>query len=134
MLIEFDNDALYPKPEGVVYRSLWKTGSHRYRSQTISETDDRIRIEIELPGVNPEQVHIDVLEHAIRVHVERSGVYEGDHEDRVRYIDDRYSGFERVYRLPPDIDPDRASATFVRNTLRIDIPKIGHTRNTIPIA
>lgn len=139
MHVDYDDDALYPKPEGVVFKSLWRTGSHRYRSQTVSETDDHIRIEIELPGVSHDHVHIEVLDHAIRVRVDRSGRYESSgryagEEDGVYFVDDRYSGFERIYRLPSDFDSDRAKATFIRDTLRIDIPKIVRSKQTIPVA
>ena len=97
----------------------------------VYETESSVRIELELPGVVPERIHIEVSGSQVRVRIDRSVTFVGD-EDTLYMIDDRFSGFERSFELPAWADLCAARAFFSRDTLTVIAPK-RMIRRTVPV-
>ena len=97
----------------------------------VIESDTSLRIDIDLPGVEAERIHVEADGTRVKVRVERSMTFVGD-EDTLYMVDDRFSGYERMFSLPVSADVASAHAYFSRNRLSIVVPK-RRIRRSIPV-
>ena len=75
---------------------------------------------VELPGIDPDKVHITATDGALVISGERS---RRPAEGRVyQQIEIEYGPFERVVQLPNDVDLSQAEARYDRGLLTIQIP------------
>lgn len=88
----------------------------------VYEVADRFVIEVELPGISPDEVDISVEDQALTVEGERT--FSGDiAEDAYRRLERRYGRFARSLQLPPSVDAGRIEASFDAGVLTIEVPK-----------
>src|SRR4051794_38276552 len=89
-------------------------------SVELDETDKEIKVVAELPGVDQNDVTIELSEGVLTI----SGEKKSETEDRKRLFSERYYGrFER--RIPvDDIDQDRVAASFKDGVLTVTLPKL----------
>lgn len=88
----------------------------------IFEKDNQVVIKAAVPGVKPEDVKITVSENILSIEAEtksESDVKDGDWHRR----EHRYGRWSRSFRLPPDLDSEKAAAEFQNGVLRLSIPK-----------
>lgn len=88
----------------------------------VSEDDEAITVEAELPGVKPDDVDIQVVGGALRI----SGHVEQEHKDERRnyhYQERRYGTFQRAIPLPNTVDTDKVSAEFKNGVLTVTVAK-----------
>ncbi len=89
----------------------------------ILENDDAFTIKVELPGLEKDQINLDVKENILTIKGERAD----DNEvkaDKV-YRRERFHGkFQRAFTLPSTVDADKIKAEFVDGLLKIIIPKV----------
>ncbi len=88
----------------------------------ISETDKEIKIDMNIPGVKPEDIKIEINNGQLEI----SGSTESEKEEKGKnwYRAERESGeFKRVFDIPPDIKIDEIEAETKNGTLYINIPK-----------
>lgn len=77
-------------------------------------------VKLELPGVDPEAVNLEVDENLLRVSGTRS---DERHPDAVyQQMEIRYGRFERAIMLPPEVDVGGASANYAGGFLEIILP------------
>jgi HSP20 family protein len=89
----------------------------------ISENDKEIRVVADIPGVNPDNVDIEVRENWMKISgkVERESE-SGDDEQPYRY--ERYMGeFRREFALPVSVKEDQVNAEYKEGVLTITMPK-----------
>jgi HSP20 family protein len=95
---------------------------NRYPIVDIYDNDENIVITAELPGIDKEDIVIDVKDGVLSLKGERSS--ENEVKEKTYYRRERTFGkFERIFRLPADIDPEKISADYKDGVLKIDIPK-----------
>jgi len=92
-------------------------------------------INIELPGVNPEDVEISMHDNSLIVRGEKKTE---KHETGKNYFfsEREYGSFQRTFRLPPDSDTGKIDAAFDAGVLSIRIPRassLPHSVKKIPI-
>jgi HSP20 family protein len=77
-------------------------------------------VKLELPGVDPAEIGLEVEENTLRV----SGVRcDPRHPDAVyQQMEITYGRFERTVMLPPEVDAAQASADYRRGYLEIVLP------------
>ena len=99
--------------------TLWRD----HLGQTdISETASEYEIQIDLPGMNRDNVQIDYADGTIIVSGERSD--ERRDERQGYYLSERsYGSFRRSFRVPENVDADRIGAQFHDGVLSIRLPK-----------
>ncbi len=86
----------------------------------VGETGQELRIEVELPGVLEEDVHVELAGDVLTIRGEKRV----EREDLQHHIAERSFGtFARSLRLPFPAEPDRAHATFHNGVLTITLPK-----------
>lgn len=86
------------------------------------EKDDAIEINAELPGVNKDDIAIDVQNNVLSISGERK------HDENVNenncYRRERFYGkFQRAFTLPEGVDTDNIDASYADGVLKVTIPK-----------
>jgi HSP20 family protein len=88
----------------------------------ISETEDRVFIKAELPGIEEKDIELTLLGNLLTIRGEKK--YERE-KDENHYLCDRYyESFRRTFQLPADINPDKAEANFDKGVLKISVAKM----------
>jgi len=100
----------------------------------VYETDDRVEIVVDLPGVNPAAVRIICKGDAVLIAGEKPPRRTGG-EATFHLVERGYGRFARAVRLVRACDLAKASATLTNGELKISVPKIVERRGrSIPIA
>jgi HSP20 family protein len=89
----------------------------------VIEEDDAIRVEVEAPGMNPEDLSVSVSGDFLVIRGEKKA------ETRecvgVHCSERAYGAFRRSIPLPVDVDSDKVDAIFKNGILSITLPKSG---------
>jgi len=87
-------------------------------------TDKQYEIEIELPGVALDDIHIDVHEDTMTIRGEKKT--EREEKGKTYFFSERsFGAFERSFRLPANAQADKIAANFKDGVLSVHIPKAG---------
>jgi HSP20 family protein len=112
------DDVFKPVVRGDSRLSMWNWNP----TVDIYDNDENIVIKAELPGIDKKDIVIDVKDGVLTLKGERS--FDNEVKEEKYYCRERTFGkFERVFRLPADIDPEKISADYKDGILKIDIPK-----------
>lgn len=85
-------------------------------------TGEHYEINLELPGVAIEDIQIDVHDNNLTVHGEKRT--EREEKGKTYFFSERtFGAFQRSFRMPPDVLPDKITAGFKDGILCIKIPK-----------
>ncbi len=121
-----------------VFEPLTKVGPAEWRSQPfrpsvdVVEEENQLRVEVEMPGVDPKDVEVSVGDNSVTVRGEKR--LEVGEEDKGFHRAERpFGSFRRTIQLPVEVDPESAVATFKHGVLRIMFPKVQRTSKKIPI-
>ncbi len=91
-------------------------------SLNLSETDSELQITMDVPGVKPEEVDIEVTGNAVRVR----GEHKEEKEEKGRTyhrIERRTGSFFRAVELPCEVKRDKVVADYKDGVLKITLPK-----------
>lgn len=90
----------------------------------VREDNNNIFLDVELPGIKPEDVDISVDNGILTISGEKSTENQENKEDqRFHAIERSYGAFFRSFQLPQGVDENQISANFNNGVLTIDIPK-----------
>jgi HSP20 family protein len=112
----------------------WGTESPFSPELEILEREGKLIIRADLPGLNKEEVNVDISEHALTIEGERKREHETT--ERGVYTSERsYGHFRREIPLPEGINTETAKANFKNGTLEItlDAPDTAKNRRRIQI-
>jgi HSP20 family protein len=87
----------------------------------VSERDGQLRILAELPGLSPNNVRVEVEDHALIVQGEREEDHEAT-EGGLRRSERQFGFFYRRIPLPEGVDPEQAKAQFHDGMLEVTMP------------
>lgn len=100
-----------------------------------SESDDEVRITVELPGLEEKDVEVGLKDDILTIKGEKQD--ESKHgEGDAQWVERRYGSFRRAIPLPPDVDTDSVKASFKSGVLTVVAPRTGkpeQTHKAIPI-
>ena len=85
------------------------------------ERDGQYVIRADVPGVDPNEVEVSVLNDALTLRGERKRSHEVTEKD-YHYSETAYGRFERRFALPKGIDPEKVAAKFENGVLEISTP------------
>jgi HSP20 family protein len=88
----------------------------------IYEKDNMIIINAELPGINKEDISVDIKGKLLTLTGERKSDEEIKEENCYRR-ERRYGKFERSFNLPFEMSEEMVKATYNNGILRLEIPK-----------
>jgi len=86
------------------------------------ETEDHLVLRADLPGLDSEDVNIEVKDSVLTVSGEREAEHEGKTDGFYR-VERAFGTFSRSMSLPSRIDTDRITASFEKGVLEVRIPK-----------
>lgn len=88
----------------------------------LSETDKKYEITVDLPGLKPDEVSVEMRHGDLWITGERRG--EKEEKGRKWHRVERYFGeFRRVVRLGDDVAPEKIEAEFKDGVLHVTVPK-----------
>ena len=80
-------------------------------------------IEVDLPGVKKEDIHIDLKENQIIISGERSFKEERQEKDYYK-VESSYGKFQRNFALPENVDIENIEASSENGVLEVVLPKL----------
>lgn len=88
----------------------------------VFEDDKRLVVRLEVPGMDKQDINLEVLDNALVVSGEK--VFEREtSEGRYRVMQCAYGSFRRTVPLPVAVRGDQARATYKNGVLRVELPK-----------
>lgn len=93
----------------------------------IFEDKDGIKIVMEVPGVNPDDVKLQIENNMLTIRGEKRQVAE-EKAERVHRYERSYGSFERTFSLPSTVDGDRIEADISEGVLTVMLPKAEKAR------
>jgi HSP20 family protein len=88
----------------------------------VSETDKAIDVSIDLPGMKPEEVKVELHDRTLTISGERKEEKEENGKTFHR-VERRSGSFRRSFALPMEVDESKADAKFEHGVLNITLPK-----------
>ena len=86
------------------------------------EKHDCFVIKAELPGVDKNDIKVDLKDRVLTLSGERS--YDNEVKEENYYRKERtYGKFQRAFALPADVDSDKITAEFKDSVLQVEVPK-----------
>lgn len=99
----------------------------------VLEDQDELKIVLEMPGVRPEALKINLENLVLTVRGEKKAAAEQSGERWHRY-ERTYGSFERSFTLPVTVDPERIQATVEHGVLTVTLPKAAAAKSReIPV-
>jgi HSP20 family protein len=99
----------------------------------VFDDDDRVVVRIEAPGMDKDDLDVEVRDDYLVVRGEKRVSREGTH-GRYHVSECAYGRFERAIPLPEEVESGKASARYKRGVLRVELPKSGASRRrSVPI-
>jgi HSP20 family protein len=88
----------------------------------VVETDNAVEVTMELPGMKPEEVKVEMTDGRLCV----SGEKREEKEEKGKTfhrMERRTGAFRRLISLPAVVDKAKAEATFAEGVLKVALPK-----------
>ncbi|MCH7876492.1 MAG: Hsp20/alpha crystallin family protein [Gemmatimonadetes bacterium] len=91
----------------------------------VRETSNTIELSTELPGLEPEDVEVNIENRVLTISGEkRQEVSEDDENANYVVLERRYGRFERSFTLPRTIDTENVDARFANGILTVVLQKV----------
>lgn len=90
----------------------------------IEEKNDKYKIVAEMPGVDPDNIEIELDEYSITIKGKREEKLETkDESKQMHMVEHSYGSYYRSFTLPENVDTEAITADYKNGILSIDIPK-----------
>lgn len=89
----------------------------------VREDTDSIDIDVELAGIDPGDVEINVENGILTVSGEKRTEKKEGKEGQYHSVERRYGSFVRSFQLPQGVDESKITANFDHGLLTVEIPK-----------
>jgi HSP20 family protein len=114
---------------GIAHAPPWAWGEIRPRAE-VSETDKELRVAMELPGMALEDLEVLVAEDRLTVKGEKRAAKE-EKGRSYHMVERSYGAFERSFRMPSEVEPDRTEASFKDGVLTVVVPKTAKAKEAV---
>ena len=105
-----------PEGEEELERGTWAP------AVDIHETDDSFVVKADLPGMNKEDIQIDIKDSTLTLKGEKKFEQQVSKDNYIR-VERTYGTFVRSFTLPQNVDPDKIKAKYKDGVLELTIPK-----------
>jgi HSP20 family protein len=111
------------------FRGLWdmfdgrtQASDHRwYPPMDVMDEQDRLVVNVELPGIDPKDVQVNLENDILTVHGERK--HESESKGKVLKREQVYGTFTRTLELPYRVQADKVKAQYRNGVMSIVLPK-----------
>lgn len=105
----------------------WLTHISAAPSLDLSETAESLQIRTDMPGINAEDIDIEISDNTIRISGERKE--EQEEKGKTYHLVERRAGkFERTLTLPCAVQEDKITAEYRDGVLTVTLPKSEESR------
>lgn len=101
---------------------LWGNRAEFMPHTDVAETEGSFDVTVELPGMKPEDVTVEMKEGRLWINGEKKEEKEEKGKTFHR-VERRYGEFRRVIPLPVPVEEEKIEAKFTEGVLRIKLPK-----------
>ncbi len=92
-------------------------------SADISETNEEYLVNAVLPGVEKEDIQVNLNENMLTISGNRKHQSENK-EEKIHRIESFYGSFSRTFSLPADVDSEKLKAKYSNGVLSVHLPKL----------
>ncbi|NLY77677.1 MAG: Hsp20/alpha crystallin family protein [Tissierellia bacterium] len=103
--------------------------AHSPMKVDIKEYEDKYLLEAELPGVNKEDINVEIRDDILTIWVERKEEIKEERENYIRR-ERRYGSLRRSFPVD-DVEQDKIEARFENGILYLDLPKRKDARDKV---
>jgi HSP20 family protein len=96
----------------------------------LNETPEAIDLKLELPGINPDDLEVQVTADAVSIAGERKSETKTT-ENGVTRSEFRYGSFHRIIPLPVAVKNDQVDAQYKDGILHLNLPKADAEKNKV---
>ncbi|WP_068673355.1 Hsp20/alpha crystallin family protein [Oceanobacillus sp. Castelsardo] len=116
------------------FKHLQKNFNHNSFPIDVKETENEIIVLAELPGVNRNQIKLEIVGNQLKIGVEDKRSFSEKNEEESYYRhEESFQNKERVISVPFDIPEKETKASFHNGLLKVTIPKKNSKRKFINI-
>ena len=88
----------------------------------LAETDKAVEVTVELPGMKPEEVKVEIKGEQLWITGEKKE--EKEEKGKTFHRIERRAGmFRRIFALPVEVEQEKVEAKFTDGVLRVTLPK-----------
>lgn len=102
--------ALFSEGEGFTPKVSTREGQYAYH------------IDVDLPGVTKDDIHMEIKDHTLRISGERKHKSETE-KDGIYRCETQYGSFSRSFTVPEGVDEENISASSTDGVLEVVLPK-----------
>lgn len=106
----------------------------RIPAAELEETADAIHLRVELPGIDPKELDVEVMENVVSVKGERKLEMKSDSNSETKGTtrsEFHYGKFQRVIPLPARIQNTQVQAEYKDGILNLTLPKTVEEKNKV---
>lgn len=107
---------------GPTRASVNGTGRRWVPAMDLVETDDAFVLKADLPGLDRDDVSIEIKDDVLTISGERKAEHTEKDDGYVR-VERSFGSFARTLQLPDGVDPDAVKASFDKGVLEVRVPK-----------
>jgi len=96
----------------------------------LEETADAYKLKLEVPGMEPSDINVEVTAEAVAISGERKTEKKSEEKGMTR-TEFRYGKFQRVIPLPGRINNQNVSAEYKNGVLHLTLPKAEEEKNKV---
>ncbi len=123
----YDLNSLVRGPYFRRFSDIFETGPEEnvgwYPAMDLIEEKDRLVVHVEIPGIDPKNIEVNVLGSALTVSGERKQDHEEKEKGRILKQEHVYGAFHRTLQLPFHVDVDKVQATCTKGVMTVILPK-----------
>jgi len=110
----------------MLFRDFPKLGDLSPAVDIYEEGGDMV-VKAELPGISREDLNVSITENTLTITGEKKQEEKVDKKDYHR-LERSYGSFRRTFRLPDNVSPDKARASFKDGVLEVRLPRTRATK------
>lgn len=107
---------LYPTDGEELEKGTWAPAVDIY------ETNDSFVVSADLPGLNKDEIQIDLKDNTLTLKGEKKFEEKVSKDNYIR-VERAYGSFVRSFTLPQNVDPEKIKAKYKEGVLKVTIPK-----------
>lgn len=108
------------------YRPVSANGNGAARrwipAMDVTETDDELVLKADLPGLDRDDVAVEIKDGVLTISGERKAEHREDSDGYFR-VERAFGAFSRSVQLPEGVDADAVKARFDKGVLQVSVPK-----------